>query len=429
MSPSVYPAELWPSPLSPARLAVLRKRPDEGDHFLQEAWKQTLDAFQRFQGGQEIQWDSWCGLTEGGPDGARRIMEELLNTFVAQHRAYELSSMRDLERFRDALKKGARRSDYIEGRPLVRFDLIVHGVQLIDPTNLIFELQGEASVGSPFAHVSAFLANAGIELDREKVLLDGILPVDEVTTQLLRSLLQIRMRGGKLETGHSYLRYGSASDAIWLIQEFQARIYLTGDYLRLPFDCFPLIADFNVGMGGDAVNVAMEVGNRAGGAGLFSEDFDAGEFQVQKLRSRLRAIAYLEDPTHFVDNIARLEMVLYRPARHVLLRIGLPLLAMVVLLFGGAMLQVDNMTSGVIPTIIVAIVGLQLTSAQGMPRNAPASLLDYCFFASYAFAVSLFFALELLPILVPMFGAFYLLAVSALLSHGWQRRRALLRSF
>lgn len=330
------------------------------------------------------------------PQVAAEIVAETLNDFLGQRSAYPLDFVVPYERLRSSVQK-VKEPECLsyEGRPRVVFDLVVHGLQLIDPNNLIFELQGEASVGVPLAHAAGYLEVPNASKDLFEALgakssCDGILHFhDPNKEKKIRSLLQIRMRGGRLEESYSYFRYGIATGRVWLIQEFNAYLYLSADFENLPFDDFPVVADFNVGLGGDVVNVELIVESTSPKE-LFSDGFDAGEFQADTKNASLIPFGYLHDPSHFIDNVVRLAFRVRRNPTNMMLRIGLPLLLMAVLLLAGGWYGGDQMESQVILAVLVAMVALQLTAAQGMPRDARFSLLDRCFVASYMLAVLLF---------------------------------------
>jgi hypothetical protein len=340
--------------------------------------------------------EAWRGLGFS-PETALSLVSDTLDGFLAKRRTYPLDFAVRYERLRSSAQKEAKPGcEPYEGRPHVDFGLVVHGLQLIDPNNLIFELQGEASVGIPLTHATGYLEEPTTKREDlfealgAKNSCDGILHFhDSNKEKRVRSLLQIRMRGGRLEESYSYFRYGIASDRVWLIQEFNAYLYLPADFQNLPFDEFPVVADFNVGLGGDVVNVKLNV-EKVSPEILFSEEFDAGEFQADKKSASLTGIGYLHDPSHFVDNVVRLKFGVKRNPRNMMLRIGFPLLLMAGLLLAGGWYGVDQMESQVIPAVLVAMVALQLASAQGMPRDARFSRLDRCFVASYILAVLLF---------------------------------------
>lgn len=379
--------------------------------------------------------DFWFWRDQGfSPQAAAEIVEKALDDFLSQYRVYPPDFVLPYERLRSSVQKGkVPNFRPYAGRPLVTFGLVVHGLQLVDPINLIFELQGEASVGVPLAHAVGYLEEPPqkdpFEALGAKISHDGVLHFHDLGKEKkIRCLLQIRMRGGRLEESYSYFRYGIASGRVWLIQEFSAYFYLPADFKNLPFDKFPVVADFNVGLGGDVVNVELDI-DKASAQAPLSREFDAGEFQHEKANVTLTSIAYLHDPTHFVDNVARLSFRIRRSPRNMMLRIGLPLILMAGLLLAGSWFKVDQMESQIIPAVLVAMVALQLTAAQGMPRDASFSVLDRCFVTSYLLAVVLF----LLPLVSDWSGRelkfvvgactlAYFTALAAILYRPWKRR-------
>lgn len=411
------------SSLPPRRGVLLTELADN-------AKRQILTYVERMRVGEkDIDLQFWREQ-EIEPNEALDIVEGAMDATLGCFHAYVPADVLPYERLRSLVekKRTKREPSLDQDRPQVRFGLVVHGLQLIDPNNLIFELQGEASVGLHLEHAVQYLkvqdlGAKGCEAIGADLSLDGLLFFRAADNEKkLKSLLQVRMRGGQLDLSYSYFRYGIASGVVWLIQEFTARIYLRADFEHMPFDEFDVLADFNVGMGGDVVNVGLVVDQDL--RTLFSEDFDAGEFKAAKETATLVSIGYLHDTSHFVDNVVRLSLRVWREPGKMLRRIGLPLLTIVSVMLVASWAAKPSDAASTVSGLLLSIVGLQLTAAQGMPRDAKFSVMDRCFVSSYLLAALLFVLLLSWPqsslrVAVMISGILYILGLSAVLGPAW----------
>jgi hypothetical protein len=388
--------------------ALQRIGPAPSSAALQAIWRQARIAalFYEDYGKTHEPWQTRG--TEPGPlavwlSSERHFLLALnaaLDAFLSLKKEYELKTVRKIERFRTFVEKrrwSLAGASAASANPRLRFGLNIDGFHLVDSTNKTFAVQCEVSVGVPLVDALEYFRQAHLAVTeerlREQITLDGVIVLDGAQRDLLEALLKIRMRSGVLEEQYSYFRFGSSTEHIWLIQDVSAKVYHDGGFKNFPFDSFSFVADFNVGLGGDVVNVELEIGGSVrGGESLFSRGFDAGEFRVDLESARLAALGFLEDETHYVENIARLTFTARRPPGRTLARVVLPLLLMVAIVVARSFWadDVKELRGEFIPTMFVAIVALQLTANQGMPRDAYLSPLDRWFILSYLLAVVLF---------------------------------------
>jgi hypothetical protein len=335
-------------------------------------------------------------------------IEDRLERELARQKEYEIREIWLIEAFRNFLevKRSNPASDFVlRPRPPVRFDLTARSFRLIDATNSVFEIDCELSVGVSLDDAVTYLVQAGLSTDRQKLLaqvkLDSILIFEqERVRELLTALLKVRLRTGSLEEKYGYFRYGTRSDRIWYIQNVKATLFHAGGFASTPFDRFLFSIDFHVGLGPDITHVDLNVDEIELPARLLAQGFGSGEFLIDAERSRLLVLGILEDETHYFENVARLEIAVRRSPLRILTRIGVPLLFMVLILLAGSWTLYDmprDLTVTMIPTLFVAMVALQLTAVQGMPRDSPLSILDYLFLASYTLVIWLFLGLLDLP--------------------------------
>lgn len=344
-----------------------------------------------------------CQSQDSQPGPGRQHWQKItqqLEEHLGMNMEYEIGEIWTIELFRSFLE-GKSRDPGIQFvprfRPQVRFGLTAQGFRLIDATNSTFEIKCELSAGMPVADAVQYLNDAGVPTSRDQLLsqvkLDSIVLFKDSVRELLTALLKARLRSGTLEESYSYFRYGSRSDSIWFIQDVKATVCNDGGFSNTPFDRFVFAMDFHVGLGPDVTQIEFDISPPELPHQLLAKGFGAGEFSVARDQSRLTALGLIQDKTHYIENVARLELLIQRSPFRVLSRIGLPLFFMVAMLLLGSQAhagQSKDLTMAMIPTIFVAMVALQLTAMQGMPRNAPLSILDWLFLASYGLAIWLF---------------------------------------
>lgn len=333
-----------------------------------------------------------------------------LNLALGQGDTYDGALAYNIERFRNRLECAANDTPYVlPNRRSVFFSVICYRLQFLDPANGTFALHCEVSCGTPLKCAAEFVRGAGLglELDEDSAKAAGLcgrplcFAKPEVADQL-SALLKVRVLNGEIEEWYHYFRYGSASGNIWMVQNFTLKLHQEADFRNLPFDDFTFRCDFSIGMGGDVVFVDLCINDASNPDMAFSQRFTAGEFVLQKRNAKLAAFGFLQDPTCYFENIARLEFRVCRNGTPIFLRIGLPLILMMVMAAGGCLLINDHtresmlaLTTQFLPTLFLSVVALQLTVSQFMPRGAAFSKLDKVFVLSYLFVLVMFVEIAL----------------------------------